>query len=227
MIVEHHIQRDILKRLVKKESCRFSDLKDKTIESNLFMYHLRQLIRAKLVQKVDDGYSLTSAGKHYADRSNLPSMRLRLQPKQITILVVRAGDDEYILLKRKHLPYLDYVGFPSGKIHYGETLQQAAKRELTEKTGLDNVALTLRGNILMRFKDEQNEIVSHISGYVFTGQADINTLMFKSEFFDSYVGSKTDLYTQHTFKGHKEILGLLENNDDKLFVSECDFIADF
>lgn len=91
MIVEHHIQRQILRELVKGEAKRFSEIKPKAVESNLFMYHLRQLIRGGLVAKDNESskYTLTKEGRLYADRSNLPTMKLRLQPKQITVLVVR------------------------------------------------------------------------------------------------------------------------------------------
>lgn len=191
------------------------------------MYHLKQLIRSGLVEKVDDGYSLTNTGKHYTERSNLPTMKLRVQPKQITILVVEVAPEKYLLLKRTHLPYFDFIGFPSGKIHYGEKLQDAAERELLEKSGLTGVTLQLRGNVLMRFMDETGEVSSHVNGYIFSGKTDAPNLIHETEFYTSYTGSKADLFTDKSFKGHKEIFELLEKYPDVLFLEDLEFVADF
>ncbi|MCA9346990.1 NUDIX hydrolase [Candidatus Saccharibacteria bacterium] len=229
MIVEHHIQRQILRELVKGEAKRFSEIKPKAVESNLFMYHLRQLIRGGLVAKDNESskYTLTKEGRLYADRSNLPTMKLRLQPKQITVLVVRNKKGQYILLKRTHVPYFDFVGFPSGKIHYGEKLEESATRELKEKSGIEDVKLKLGGNILMRFYDESGELVSHVNAYVFSGESGLEELVFENEFFESYLGEADQLYTEKTFKGHKEIIELISQSNGEIFVKEFDFVSDF
>lgn len=227
MIVEHHIQRQILRELVKGEYRRYSDLKPKDIESNLFMYHLKQLTRAGFVTKNEQGYTLTKQGRQHADRSNLPSMKLRLQPKQITVLVVKSGK-KYVLLRRTHVPYMNCSGFPSGKLHYGEELMQSAHRELKEKTGIDDVDLTFRGNLLMRFYDAQTgDISSHINAYIFSGITRLDELSFQSEFFNSYIGDESELYAKKAFKGHKEIVELLQKNPQGIFFAEERFISDF
>lgn len=227
-VVEHNIQRKILRELVKEESRRFSDIKPKNIESNLFMYHLRQLTGAGLVDKLNNGlYSLTTEGRQYCDRSNLDSMSLRLQPKQITVLVVSNGEDKFLVLKRLHVPYMNYTGFPSGKIHYGEKMGDSAHRELHEKTGLENMRLTLRGNLMMRFLDkETDEIVSHVNAYVFSGVLKDKYSTYKSEFFETYLQTKDKLFGKRVFKGHKEILENLEKSKNYFF-EDCLFESDF
>ena len=45
-------------------------------------------------------------------------------------------DEKVLLVKRKRPPAKDFWAVPGGKIHLGETLQQAAEREIFEETGI-------------------------------------------------------------------------------------------
>lgn len=224
----HHIQRDILRTLLTVDAARFKDLKPTGLESNIFMYHVKTLIKEKLVEKTDAGYALTSQGKHFVDRANLESLKVRVQPKTITILVVQNEAGKIAILERLHQPFIGHKGFPSGKIHYGETLQNAASRELAEKTGLRNVDLQLRGNFVMRFS-KSDEVVNHIIGYVYSGQVlSPVALDFKTDYFASHWGDKQELYDDNRFKGHPEIFELLEKTPGgQLFFAEHEFTSDF
>lgn len=226
--VMHHIQRDILRTLLSAPAVRFKDLKPAGLESNIFMYHLKTLIKEGLVEKEEGGYGLTSAGKHFVDRANLASLKVRIQPKTITILAVENSDGKLLILERLHQPFINHKGFPSGKIHYGESLQDAANRELIEKTGLTDIPLSFRGNFIMRY-DKDGATVNHIIGYVFSGVASDNPpLDFKNEYFKSYWGDKSELYADNRFKGHPELFELLEKTPkNQLFVAEHDFTSDF
>lgn len=223
----HHIQRAIVHKLLPVESARFSELKPKEMESNIFMYHLKQLISLGIVEKTEGGYALTSAGKHFVDRANIESLKIRIQPKLITIITLQRQDGKWLILERLHQPFLNFKGFPSGKVHYGETLQEAANRELKEKGNI--VAdLSMRGTFVMRYSSE-GEIVNHIIGYVFGGKVPANTTAENSnEHYRSYWGDESDLFAEKNFKGHKEILDLLKKyKPGELFMSQIDFESDF
>lgn len=224
----HHIQRDLLRTLLFVPSARFKDLKPAGMESNIFMYHLKTLIKNGYVEKLDDGYALTSMGKHYVDRANLESLHVRIQPKIITIVVLERDDGKLAILERLHQPFIGFKGFPSGKVHYGESLQDAAKRELQEKTGLTGIDLQLRGNFIMKFSRNE-EIVNHIVGYVFYGQAPATLpLDFTAPLFRSYWGDSQELHEDNRFKGHPELFELLEKTPpDQLFFAEHEFTSDF
>ena len=226
--VMHHIQREILRSLLLVPEARFKDLKPAGLESNIFMYHLKTLIKDGLVEKTDGGYALTTKGKSFVDRSNLVSLKIRVQPKTITILAVTNSDGKQLILERLHQPFINHKGFPSGKIHYGESLADAARRELLEKTGISNIPLTFRGNFVMRyFKD--NDVVNHIIGYVFSGHVTSNEVLhFETPYFKSYWGEKGELYEDNRFKGHPEIFELLQKTPTgQLFFAEHDFTSDF
>jgi ADP-ribose pyrophosphatase YjhB (NUDIX family) len=228
MIVEHYIQRKIMAELLLADTKRYKELKPKNIESNLFLYHMRELIKMGYVEKRGSGvYALSRKGGQYADRSNLSSLKNRVQPKQISILMVRAPKDRWLLLNRTHKPFLGYVGFPSGKIHFGEMLSEAAHRELEEKAGL-STDLTLRGNIHMRFFDTNTRvIVSDINAYVWSGKVQNEHVDKKSPHFFAYIGDEQELFEEKTFKGHKELLELLAAHTSDYFFAELDFISDF
>jgi ADP-ribose pyrophosphatase YjhB (NUDIX family) len=151
IIVDHHIQRDILRRLAEG-SKRFSQLKPSTMESNLFMYHVSSLRKAGLIEKAGTQYQLTHEGMTYVDRLSKETFRPRLQPKTVALFVIHNAQGEIAVLKRNIEPYIDYLMLPTGKMHYGESLVKHAARELKEKTGLE-LNLTYRGvvNVVIEY----------------------------------------------------------------------------
>jgi ADP-ribose pyrophosphatase YjhB (NUDIX family) len=135
IVIEHHIQRDILQRLAGGP-LRFTDLKPKGMESNIFVYHTGILRNSGLIEKSGEMYRLAPAGLRYVDQLSAATFKPRVQPKGIAVLVVHSPDGEVVLLRRVTEPYLGQLMLPSGKMHFGETLAGHAVRELYEKTGL-------------------------------------------------------------------------------------------
>src|SRR4051812_48701432 len=93
--ISHHIQLHIIRQMLHAAESRYSELKPKNVESNLFMYHLKQLIREGLIEKRDKTYVLTREGKRFADRATLETMKIRIQPKIVVILCVRREDGKW------------------------------------------------------------------------------------------------------------------------------------
>lgn len=70
-----------------------------------------------------------------------------------------------ILIKRKKEPYKNHWALPGGFIDYGkETLEEAAKRELQEETGLITKIseLELIGVYSKPTRDPRNHTISHV-----------------------------------------------------------------
>lgn len=226
-LIDHAVQKDIVRTLVSSGNARFSVLKPKRIESNLFMYHLNQLLQRGVVEKNDGSYSLTSKGRAFVDRANLDKLVFRVQPKILTILAVETKGGKWLLLERKHEPHMNRTGFPSGKIHFGEPLNDAAERELFEKTGIVDVPLKLRGNICMRFLDKSTlQVMNHIIGYVYYAKV-ANELEphSPSKYWRAFWGDEEQLTTGNVFKGHQDILKLLVSK--KKFIESFDYESDF
>jgi ADP-ribose pyrophosphatase YjhB (NUDIX family) len=136
----HFYQSQILKRLLFNQSLRFSDLRIKDLTSKHFNYHLQELVKLDLIRKNEKGYELTILGKEYVAKVDTDNMHIESQPKvNVGVLVERinkSGEKEYLCTKRLKHPYFGKVGAVSGKVRFGEQLEETARRELFEETGL-------------------------------------------------------------------------------------------
>lgn len=133
-IIKHHIGMAIIKHLQKHEFARFSELRPKNIDTNLFTYHLKSLMKSGHITKTESGYTLGRKGLLYVDRVSAENMKLRTQPKIITMLFVSNGDGKILLHHRRKQPYINTWTLPYGKIHINDrSVEKAAVRESEEK----------------------------------------------------------------------------------------------
>ncbi len=132
----HHIQRDIIATLLTHEYASFSELKPKKVDSNLFSYHLKLLQKNGFVTKTGKGYTLSRKGLIYADRVSAEHMRVRTQPKIITMLLIQNSEGDVLVYHRRKQPYINTWTLPHGKLHIDdESVLAAARRESVEKLG--------------------------------------------------------------------------------------------
>ena len=75
--------------------------------------------------------------------------------------VVVFRNEEVLLVKRKKAPYKGQWSIPGGKHQLGETVTQAARRELMEETGVEVNELTLIDVIDIMVPDEEGKILYH------------------------------------------------------------------
>lgn len=103
-------------------------------------YHLKELLRHKLVTKEGGLYMLTDLGKDYSGSLDDEIRLLEKQPKVSVILWAmrkrKDGVNEYLVNRRTRQPYFGKVGRITGKVRYGEALSDAVLRELKEETNL-------------------------------------------------------------------------------------------
>ncbi len=169
MYMVHRIQKDILSKLITNPYLRYSKLKPSDIEGNHFMYHLKSLMNKGLVVKNEDNlYLLSSRGKVFADSLSLQDYTPRKQPSIVTLITCQNEKGQWLVYRRKRQPLFDQVGFVYGKLHMGETVSQAAHRELKEKTGLQ-CELSHRGDGYITIY-ENTEMVSQIMFHLFYGK---------------------------------------------------------
>ncbi len=162
----HHIQRRIILDLAKATRLRYSELKPRELESNSFMYHLKELMKRGLVEQHNDkSYSLTPSGVSYFDSVTLTNNQPRRQPKIICILIVRDNEGRYLFAKRKMQPNINTWMLPSGKQHFGESVSEHAIRELNDQIGID--AIPARAGVADIRLNTRGELVTHLMANVY------------------------------------------------------------
>lgn len=169
----HTVQTAILRELLFVPSARFSDLQKTTgLDSDHFKFHVGRLAELGYIAKSSRGeYSLTSSGKEYANKLDTDKSVIERQPKSAVILVIQNGLGQLLVQERLKHPYFGFWGFPGGKIRWGETIIEAASRELMEEAGI-SVALTYKGvyHEHVRAK-ETDEIIEDKIFHVVYGQS--------------------------------------------------------
>lgn len=152
--LKHHIQRAIVGYLLMHEYARFRDLRPPKVDTNLFSYHLKLLLKQGYLIKNEQGYTLGPRGLRYVDRARGDDIRVRRQPKIITMLLIQEGYGKVLLQKRTKQPYINTWTLPYGKLHIeDESVQAAARREASEKLSYDPHKLRHVGDCYIRVKE--------------------------------------------------------------------------
>jgi len=170
--VNHHIQKHIIDVLMYAEIARFRDLRPPKTDTNLFTYHLNNLVKANFLQKVEGGYSLSRLGLSYVDRVSTEKKVVRTQPKIITMLLIQNSEGDVLLQKRDKQPYINEWTLPYGKLHIDDqTLHAAAKREALEKLSVNDAEVRHAGDCYIRVR-AGNDILSTTLAHVFRFESD-------------------------------------------------------
>lgn len=167
----HHIQRAILLKLAASSYMRFSQLQPSHIPNNTFSYHLKKLVELGYIEPSSHGYSATRKALKIVQ--DLDGQQRQTRPVTLAVLFITNPAGEVLLIERDSEPFKNWLGAPSGIIHGGESLQQAAVRELHENTTIiaEPVHLTARGVLDFRYlQQDSNDMFIHAIGFVFTYQ---------------------------------------------------------
>ena len=78
----------------------------------------------------------------------------------LTVDVVIKKDEGYVFIKRKKEPYKGWWAIPGGIVEYGETVEEAARREAKEETGLDVRLIKLIGVYSDPSRDPRGHYIS-------------------------------------------------------------------
>lgn len=135
----HDFQISILRELLFKPKARFRDLKKIDIPNDHFSFHLNHLIKEGLVDKDNGKYTLTISGKEFANRIDTDNLKIERQAKiavSLNAVCIKDGKTQYLVHQRLKEPFYGWYGSHSGKVRWGETPLETAKREFVEETGL-------------------------------------------------------------------------------------------
>ncbi len=213
----NEIQMQIIKELTFKPSSKFSDIKPFKITSDKFSYHLRILQELGLIMKSESGeYSLTVEGKKFATIIDTETKKVEKLPKNSVLLIVR-NKDKFVIQRRMKEPYFGFLGFITGKIKFGETLVEAANRELDEECKIKadfkyqytfhELTYQKSDNLLLEDKYFYCMIGDYVSGNLNNTEGAENVWMSIEEFRNA----------EPKYHNEIEILELYLNNFENLF----------
>jgi ADP-ribose pyrophosphatase YjhB (NUDIX family) len=87
-------------------------------------------------------------------------MTIRDYPR-VGVGIIVLKQDAVLLIKRSKPPAAGAWSLPGGRQEWGETAQEAARRELHEETGLAVGALTLAGYVDSIHRDDAGAVLFH------------------------------------------------------------------
>ncbi|HYG83514.1 MAG TPA: NUDIX domain-containing protein [Verrucomicrobiae bacterium] len=158
------IQNHILLELTKNPTRRYSELKPRDIEGNLFMYHLKGIMKEGLVEKTDRVYRLSPKGLQFVSTLSLKTGKMRKQPQILNAIIAKNEQGEYLFTRWRRQPNTGLISFPHGMMHYGEGVFAMAALELAEKAGL-TAELAHKGDVyvrVMRGDDIDRHMLVHL-----------------------------------------------------------------
>mgnify|MGYP002625117567 CR=1 FL=1 len=212
----HRIQRTILSRLAVLGPSRYRDIKPKDIEGNLFTYHLNKLLSDKVVSRSSSLYSLTASGLQYVGQLSLATQQPRIQPKIVTLIACHNKEKQWLLYERSQEPFKGFKGFPYGKIHLGETVKNAAKRELKEKTGLSATINHVGEAYVLTYQSD--ELISHMLFHIFVAEAYSGQLVDRSEYGKFFWGKVSIINKENYFPGFAEVYSAISSKEFPFFI---------
>jgi ADP-ribose pyrophosphatase YjhB (NUDIX family) len=163
----HRYQKHILDLLRGSDHLRYSELQPDGVESSHFKYHLDGLLREGLVLRIDRGvYALSDSGRATVDHLSAGRIQPQRTPKVITYVLLKDQHTYYLQRKDKE-PYRGLVNMVGGKLHEGEHGDQAALREVAEKTGYIIPAVQLGATAEIRIRRDDT-LISHVIALVYT-----------------------------------------------------------
>lgn len=163
-MLEHHIQKDIIRRLATTDTLRFSELKPDDVENKAFDYHLKQLLRDNLVEKSADGsYQLTAFGRKVSVSAGGKLSERVERAFSVLFLIVRDESGQWLMYKRLTHPLINRVGFMHARPTAYETISETATRTLRDKTGLEASFKVRAHGYFRMFEDGELESFTHFT----------------------------------------------------------------
>ncbi len=105
----------------------------------------------------------------------------------LTVDGILIQDNSILLIQRKHDPFLGKWALPGGFVEYGETTENAVRREVLEETGLTVQIRQLVGVYSDPARDPRGHtvtvayLVEHVSGILQAGDDARTAKFFKKE----------------------------------------------
>lgn len=212
----HYVRKHILKTLSLSKWARFRDMRPRNVDSNLYNYHLKELLKEGYIERNETkGYRLSPYGLRFVNQISMEIFEPRWQPKIVTVLVCRK-DNKVLLWKKHKQPYIHTWTWPGGKMHYDdESVRGAAERDILFYSARVPEDLEQVGIFGYRsFIDAQ--LIDYSFVHVFTGTLETEDFILERP---QWV-ERSELAVVQTGPGVREILKLVDTADAFFFVEK-------
>lgn len=213
----HEAQSLILRHLLFVPNARFAELQKSTrLSSDHFNFHIKKLIDLKLIEKNNERYQLTPTGKEYANRMDTDENEIERQPKVSVALIVermRDGRREFLAQQRLKQPYYGFWGRLGGKVRWGESFEEAAKRELKEETNLD-ADFTFKMVFRKRDYDTENNglLEDKVFIIMYTNEASGELMTDFEGGYNAWLTQEEFIAKEKIFESARDFIDLVDNN---------------
>jgi ADP-ribose pyrophosphatase YjhB (NUDIX family) len=155
------MERKILTLFVQNEKMKFSDIeKALSTRSNKLTYHLKNLMKKGILEKEDIYYKISKEYEHL-----IPYISDKHSP--LPVVLIHIGDKNYcFLIKRDKRPFQNKLALPGGRILVGESINQAVKRIMKEKFGIDSKLSSIKSLSIEHVKGKDKRLHSFLLIFV-------------------------------------------------------------
>lgn len=166
----HHIQQTVLRKLTYAKWVSYSELLPDGMAGNAFNYHLTYLTKHKLIEKSDQGYTLSPLGRLVIDAMSLNAKRFKLRPSVGVMLYLKNAEGRTLTYKSSRQPLIGHVGLPFGKVRIGASFKSTAERMILRR-GIDLAdisELSYFGPLNICYEEDE-ELVCQRTGQIWSG----------------------------------------------------------
>lgn len=184
----------ILKVFLYNHELKFSEIeKTLKIRSNKLAYHLKNLVKKGVLEKLGEVYRLSETAE-----TLIPYISDKQSLLPVVLVAVAKNSNQVFLHKRKKRPFKNKLSLPGGRILSGESLKDTTKRIMKQKHGMDAELKKVNSVSIEHVEKEDKKIHSFVLIFVTTSTKDkieyTNISKNKSEIISSdYKLIKNDL----------------------------------
>ena len=165
------MENQILTLFAHEPQLTFSNIKERIkIRSNLLSYWLKKMIQKGIIIKSGRLYKLAESSEHLVpylseNKSTLP-----------VILIILRNKNKVFLHKREKRPYKGLLSIPGGRLLIGESINDAARRIMKVKFGVNIEKISIKSIHLEHVKKNKSVVYSFL--LITTQAATRDTLNF-------------------------------------------------
>ena len=155
------MERKILSLFAFEHKLKFNEIeKSLNLRSNKLAYHLKNLLRKDLIEKINEEYKLSNNAEYlipYLSEKN----------SVLCVLLIHLGNNKKCFLhKRNKRPFKNMLSLPGGRILTGESIKKATSRLMKEKFNIKAKLKKINSVSLEHLKKKNKILYSYLLIFV-------------------------------------------------------------